>query len=175
MLEPELKEKPAETGITFNTPSGKIEIYSETLKKAGFSAWPTWEEPPYPKPGEFYLLTGKVGQHTQMATHNNAILHKYEDKPRLWLHTSAAKERGVQTDDFVRVKSEVGEVVVETLVTEGIRPDCVYLTPGYGHLSKGLRIAYRHGVSDSDVHVTHTDPVSGGQALSETFVTVEKA
>jgi thiosulfate reductase/polysulfide reductase chain A len=51
----------------FNTPSGKIEIYSETLEKAGFPGWPTWIEPPYPKTGEFYLLTGKVGQHTQMA------------------------------------------------------------------------------------------------------------
>ncbi len=171
---PETEEK-AETEIKFNTPSGKIEVYSETLKKAGFPAFPAWEEPPYPKPGEFYLLTGKVGQHTQMATHNNQLLHKYEDKPRLWLHTSAAKERGLQTDDFARVTSSVGEVVVEVLVTEGIRPDCVYLTPGYGHLSKGLRIAYQHGVSDSELHATYTDPVSGGQALTQTFVKVQKA
>jgi thiosulfate reductase/polysulfide reductase chain A len=173
---PQKKDKTAnEKEITFNTPSGKIEIYSETLKKAGFSAWPTWEEPSYPKPDEFYLLTGKVGQHTQMGTQNNPLLHKYEDKPRLWLHTSAAKERSVQTDDVVRVTSEVGEVLVAVLVTETIRPDCVYLTPGYGHLSKGLRVAYKHGVSDSELHVTYTDPISGGQALSQTFVKVQKA
>ncbi len=173
--EPAAKEEAGEKPITFNTSSGKIEVYSETLEKAGFPAWPTWQDPPQPKAGEFYLLTGKVGQHTQMATHNNAILHKYEDKPRLWLNTSAAKERGIQTDDYARLTSPVGQVVVQVLVTEGIRPDCVYLTPGYGHLSKGLRIAYNHGVSDSEVHVTHTDPISGGQALSETFVKVEKA
>jgi thiosulfate reductase/polysulfide reductase chain A len=34
--------------------------------------------------------------------------------------------------------------------------------------------AYGAGVSDSDLHVTYTDPVSGGQALSQTFVAVEK-
>jgi thiosulfate reductase/polysulfide reductase chain A len=73
------------------------------------------------------------------------------------------------------VKSPVGEVVVPVHVTPAIRPDCVYLTPGFGHLTKGLRTAYGQGVSDSDLHVTFTDPVSGGQALSQTFVTVEKA
>ena len=72
--------------IIFRTPSGKIEVYSETLANAGFSPWPTWEEPPQPKAGEFYLLTGKVGQHTQFGTQNNQLLHKYEDEPRLWMH-----------------------------------------------------------------------------------------
>ena len=60
-------------------------------------------------------------------------------------------------------------------VTEAIRPDCVYMTPGYGHLSKGLRTAFSVGASDSVLHVTYVDPISGGQALSQTFVTVKKA
>lgn len=175
-LDPVIEKAEEEVGdIHFNTPSGKIEIYSETLEKAGFPAWPTWEEPPVPTPDRFYLLTGKVAQHTQMGTQNNALLHKYEDQPRLWLHTSAAETRGIKTNDAVRVTSEVGEIVVPALVTEAIRPDCVYMTPGYGHLSKGLRTAFNHGASDSEIHVTYTDPVSGGQALTQTFVTVEKA
>lgn len=160
--------------IVFNTPSGKIEIYSETLKKSGFSPWPTWEDPPVPAEGELYLLSGKVGQHTQAATQNNQLLHKYEDKPRIWLHTSAAAERGIETDDFVRVTSPVGEVVLQALVTEAIRSDCAFMAFGYGHRSKGLRTAYANGASDSDLHVTFTDPISGGQALSQTCVTVKK-
>ncbi|HZD56444.1 MAG TPA: molybdopterin-dependent oxidoreductase [Anaerolineales bacterium] len=161
--------------ITFNTPSGKIEVYSPTLENAGFPAWPTWEEPPAPKPGEFYLLSGKVGQHTQFGTQNNLLLHKYEDKPRIWIHPQVANQRGIQTDEVVKVTSPAGEVMVQALVTEAIRPDCVYMTPGYGHLSKGLRTAYGDGASDSVLHVTYTDPISGGQALSQTFVKVEKA
>ena len=39
----------------------------------------------------------------------------------------------------------------------------------------GLKTAYNVGASDSDLHMTFTDPVSGGQALTQTFVTVEKA
>lgn len=175
-LDPVVEKTEEESSeIRFNTPSGKIEIYSETLEKAGFPAWPTWEDPPAPTPDRFYLLTGKVAQHTQMGTQNNELLHKYEDQPRLWLHTAAAESRGIKTNDTVRVTSEVGEIVIPALVTEAIRPDCVYMTPGYGHLSKGLRTAYNHGASDSEIHVTYTDPVSGGQALTQTFVTVEKA
>ena len=170
---PPIEEKASEE-ITFKTPSGKIEVYSETLAKAGFSPWPTWEEPLYPKPEEFYLLTGKVAQHTQFGTQNNQLLHKYEDAPRIWLHSSAAQKRGIRTDDLVVVTSPVGKVMVRALVTEAIRPDCVSMTPGYGHQSKGLRIAYANGASDSDLHITYTDPISGGQALSQTFVTVEK-
>ena len=49
------------------------------------------------------------------------------------------------------------------------------MTPGFGHLSKGLTTAYGLGECDSDLHVTYTDPVSGGQALSQTFVSVQKA
>jgi thiosulfate reductase/polysulfide reductase chain A len=167
------KEESSE--IVFNTPSGKIEVYSETLANAGFSPWPTWEEPPAPREKEFYLLTGKVGQHTQMGTQNNQLLHKYSDEPRLWMNPVAADARGLKDWDVVTVTSPVGSVKVALQVTEAIREDCVYLTPGYGHLSKGLTTAYGVGVSDSALHVTYTDPISGSQALSQTFVTVEKA
>ena len=80
----------ADGEIVFNTPSGKIEVYSETLANSGFSPWPTWEEPPYPGEGEFYLLTGKVAQSTQFGTQNNQLLHKYSDEPRLWMNVQAA-------------------------------------------------------------------------------------
>ena len=102
------------------------------------------------------------------------MLNKVYKFQGLWLHPSEAEKRGLKMGDKIRVKSEVGEVITIAYVTEAIRPDCVSLTPGFGHLSKGLRTGYGKGVSDSDLHVTHTDPVSGGQALSETFVTVEK-
>jgi thiosulfate reductase/polysulfide reductase chain A len=172
-LEPDVEEEDDE--IIFNTPSGKIEIYSETLERAGFSPWPSWEEPPRPPSDEFYLLTGKVARHTQFATQNNQLLHKYQDEPRLWIHPSAAKARGLNDNDLVIVTSEVGEINIKLLVTEGIRSDCVYLTPGYGHLTKGLTTAYGIGASASVLHVTYTDPVSGGQALTQTCVKVEAA
>jgi len=160
--------------ITFNTGSGKIEIYSETLAKSGFSPWPTWEEPPVPGEGEFYLLTGKVAQQTQFATQNNLLLHKYSDEPKLWMNARVAASQGLAEGDWVEVSSEVGKINTRLHATESIRPDCVYMIPGYGHLSKGLTTAFGLGASSSVLHVTYTDPISGGQALSQTFVKVKK-
>ena len=171
----EMPESEDDDEITFNTPSGKIEVYSETLKNAGFSPWPTWEEPLVPGENEFYLLTGKVAQQTQFGTQNNQLLHKYSDEPRLWMNAKIAAERGMRDGDWVVITSPAGKANSKLLATEAIRPDCVYLTPGYGHLSKGLTTAYGVGASDSALHVTYTDPISGSQALTQTFVTVEKA
>ena len=160
---------------SWNTPSGKIELYSDTLAKVGFPGVPTWEEPPQPAEGEFYLLTGKVATSTQFGTQNNQLLHKYSDDPRLWINAKTAANLGLVDEDWVEVKSSVGQIHTRLLVTQAIRPDCLYMTPGYGHISKGLKTAFGVGASDSTVHVTFTDPISGGQALSQTFVTIKKA
>ncbi len=170
-------ELPGGDGLeyTWNTTSGKIELYSETLAKAGFAGTTTWEEPPQPAEGQFYLLTGKVAQSTQFGSQNNQLLHKYIDEPRLWMNAKVAAEKGLADGDWVEVTSDVGKVHILLNATQAIRPDCVYMTPGFGHLSKGLTTAYGVGASDSVLHVTYTDPVSGGQALSQTFVTVKKA
>jgi thiosulfate reductase/polysulfide reductase chain A len=171
----DLPEGAGETEYKWSTPSGKIEIYSEALGKQGFDPVPVWQEPPQPKSGEFYLLSGKVGQHTQFGTQNNVLLHKYEDVPRLWMAPDAAAALGLKDWDMVEVTSPVGSVKVALQITPAIRSDCAYLTPGFGHLSKGLRTAYGVGASDSVLHVTFVDPISGGQALSQTFVSVKKA
>ncbi len=91
------------------------------------------------------------------------------------MHTSVATKLGVKTDDDVVLKSEVGKVTIKAYVTEGIRPDCIFMVGGFGHVSKGLKASYGLGASDSALHKTITDPFSGGSALSETFVTVTKA
>ncbi|HET6846684.1 MAG TPA: molybdopterin-dependent oxidoreductase, partial [Anaerolineales bacterium] len=72
----ELPHGAAET-YRWNTPSGKIELKSSTLDAAGFVSVPTWEEPPAPAAGQFYLLTGKGARQTQFGTQNNQLLHKY--------------------------------------------------------------------------------------------------
>jgi thiosulfate reductase / polysulfide reductase chain A len=168
---------PAQTQNPFkwDTPSGKIELSSSSLAKANFPATPSWQEPPAPAADQFYLLTGKVAQHSQFFTQNNALLRERFPTNSVWIHPTVASARGIQNGDDVFVESTAGKVRIPAKVTEGIRPDCVYMTPGFGHLSKGTRTAYAVGASDSDLHLTVTDPVSGGQALSQTFVTVRKA
>ncbi len=177
-----LKEKgffrppaPPRDPFKFDTPSGKIELASSSLAHANFPATPTWQAPPAPSADQFYLLTGKVAYHTQFATQNNRLLHELFPTNRVWIHPRPAALRGIKDGDEVLVESAVGVVRIAAKVTEAIRPDCVFMAPGFGHLSKGARTSYRVGASDSDLHQTFTDPVSGGQALTQTFVTVRKA
>jgi thiosulfate reductase/polysulfide reductase chain A len=162
------------TAPIWQTPSGKIEIFSATLDQAGYPGVPKWEEPLKPTAGQFYLLTGKVAQSTQFGSQNNQLLHKYSDEPRLWMNTATAESLGLADNELVEVTSSAGKVHIKLQATQAIRADCVYMTPGYGHLSKGLTTAYGWGACDSDLHLTYTDPISGSQALSQTFVTVAK-
>lgn len=161
--------------LIFNTPSGKIELASQTLADNGFSPVPVWEEPVRNEPGTFYLLSGKVAQHTQCATQGNQLLHERVPTNPLWINPRPAAERGIQDGDEVWVESEVGRVQAVAQVTEKIRPDCVYLSPGFGHVSKALTTSYGQGTSDGSLHLSFIDPRSGSQALSQTCVTVEKA
>ncbi|RMF01611.1 MAG: transcriptional initiation protein Tat, partial [Chloroflexi bacterium] len=163
-------EEAAAEEFSFNTPSGKIELASETLRSSGFAAVPTWEAPPPTEEGRFYLLSGKVAQHTQFATHNNQLLHERVPENPLWMNPAEAAKRSLNDGDMAWVESESGKIQTPVHVTEKIRPDCVYMTPGFGHVSKGLTTAFAAGVSDSDLHQTFTDPVSGSQALTQTTV-----
>ena len=165
----------ATEGFSWNTASGKIELASEVLRNAGFPAVPTWQAPPEAPAGQFYLLTGKVAQHTQFATHNNRLLHERAPDNPLWMHPEPAAARGLADGDEVWVESAAGCVKTRVHITQRIRPDCVYMTPGFGHVSKAWRTAYGAGASDSDLHLTFTDPISGSQALTQTTVKVTKA
>jgi thiosulfate reductase/polysulfide reductase chain A len=113
----------ADAELKWNTPSGKIELYSSTLEAGKFDPLPVWEDPPQPKPGAFHLLSGKVAQHTQMGTQNNRLLHKYQDEPTLWMSAKAASELGLKSGDLVEATSEVGSIKVTLEVTKAIRDE----------------------------------------------------
>jgi thiosulfate reductase / polysulfide reductase chain A len=162
-------------GLTWNTPSGKIELSSKTLADNNFSSVPVWEEPASNAPGTFFLLSGKLAQHTQCATHNNRLLHERVPNNPLWINTAPAAERGIKDGDEVWVESPLGRAKAIAYVTEKIRADCVFMVFGFGHVSKALVTSYGAGTSDSSLHQSFTDPRSGSQALSQTFVTVKKA
>ncbi len=54
--------------LKFNTPSGKIEVYSEFLEKAGVPSLAPYERPEAPPDGMLRLVSGKVALHTQGRT-----------------------------------------------------------------------------------------------------------
>jgi thiosulfate reductase/polysulfide reductase chain A len=159
----------------FRTPSGKIELANERLRRNGFDPLPSYTPPDQAPAGAFRLLPGKEAYFTHAANQNNAWLSELAPEGRLWINREAAAERNIADGDLVVVRSPIGEVRVRAWVTNRIRPDCVHLPHGWGHRSPALSRAHGAGASDQDLIEARWDRISGNAALHETFVTVVKA
>jgi len=163
---------------TFPTPSGKIELYSETLEKAGFDPMPVSRPPKEPPAGYFRLLFGRTPVHSFTRTTNNRFLSEIVSGNEVWLNAAVAEELGLRNGELVVLvnQDDVRSEPIPLKVTQRIRPDCVYMVHGYGHQSKGLRFAAGRGASDSRLITRYeTDPIMGGTGMNVNFVRVERA
>jgi thiosulfate reductase/polysulfide reductase chain A len=159
----------------FATPSGKVELMSSTLQKAGLDALPVYE-PPLVKPdlSSFRLLTGHDFAHTGSSTQSNPYLAALSDTNELWIHPARAARLGIEHGSWVVVRSESGEVRVTAKLTEGIHPDAVWLAHGYGHAVKSNNIAFGKGANDNVLVWVRAEPTTGGACLAETIVSVRR-
>ena len=157
----------------FITKSGKIELYSERLQENGYDPLPVYHAAPQPPAGKYRLLVGRKAYFTHANSNNNPWLNAFDHGDSLWLHTESARSLGVETGDAVEIASAVGRVRLKARVTEGIRPDCVFMLHGFGKRSKWQRLA-SIGASDAQLLETAWERISGNSALHETFVSVRK-
>ncbi len=123
----------------FNTPSGKIEIFSRkvyiTEYKGFFPAIPRYVEPPegpQDKLRERWPLQ-LIGFHTLRRAHsvhdNNPALESMEPR-RIWINPLDAKERGINQGDKVLVSNDRGRITVSAYITEKIMPGVTALSQG---------------------------------------------
>jgi thiosulfate reductase / polysulfide reductase chain A len=160
----------------FPTPSGKIEFYSLQLEKAGFAPVPQYVRPPAGPGGYLRLLYGRAPVHSFSRTQSNPILANVLRENEVWVHPETAKRNGIDNGTYVRLKNQDNVVSnrVRVLVTERIRPDCVFMVHGFGHTSKGLKHAFGRGASDALLITRYaTDPLMGGTGMNVNFVTFE--
>jgi len=163
---------------TFDTPSGKIELYSQQLADAGFDPIPVYTRPEEPPPGTFRLLSGRAPVHTFGRTTNNRFLSEVYSENEVWLNATAAAALGLE--DGTRVvlvnQDEVRSEPARLKATQRIRPDCVYVVHGYGHDAPGLTFARGRGLSDSRLITrVRIDPLMGGTGMNVNFVRIERA
>ncbi|MBL8721848.1 MAG: molybdopterin-dependent oxidoreductase [Myxococcales bacterium] len=163
--------------LTFATESGKIELYSDKLAKAGFSPLPKYERPDGVPAGYFRLLYGRAPAHTFGRTTNNRLLGELAHNDRVWINAKVAKDLGLADGATVRLVNQDGikSAPVQIKATERIRGDCVYMVHGWGHTAKGLRYAKGRGADDAElVSRVKVDPVMGGTGMRVNFVTLQK-
>ncbi len=162
----------------FPTPSGKIELYSKQLAEKGFDPVPKYTKHPQPPEGYFRALFGRSPLHTFSRTTNNFILTDVIPHNHLWLNKQTAKKMGIKDGDFVRVENAKGtksSTSIKVKVTGRLRPDCVYMTHGFGVHASELRRAHNRGVGDEEMLPTYVvDPLMGGTAMRHNFVKIVK-
>jgi len=177
----------------FKTPSGKFEIDSEELKRRGFSSLPTYEPIPGHETlrGEFILTTFKPGLMTERTGNSKWLSEIIHDNP-IWINKIAAAEFHIETDDLVKVTSQLGSFVARAHLTQGIHPYVIAIADGLGHWKYGrVARAQKFKSRDPDTQLLwwgedwfrvnpnnaipeRSDPVGGGQAWMDTRVSIMK-
>ncbi|MBI5064165.1 MAG: molybdopterin-dependent oxidoreductase [Desulfatitalea sp.] len=159
-------------GLKLKTPSGKIEVRSSLLEKAGFASFPPYEAVERPEGDRFRLVVGRVAAHTHVSTQNNPYLNELFPENLLWIHTKRAAALGIKDGQMVLVSSAQGQGKIKAFVTDLIHPEAVFMVHGFGHEARLAARTLNRGLSDSVLQACLTDPVGGSPALHETFVTV---
>ncbi len=159
--------------VRFNTPSGKIELYSRLLEDTGQDPLPRYTPPDRPPEGFYHLNYGRAPAHTFGRTVNNPQLFELMPENQVWVHPAAAARIGVQNGDYVQLENPLGvrSNRIRVRVTQRIRPDSVFMVHGFGHTDQRQRLARGVGADDAALmHNVKLDPVMGGTGMRASFV-----
>jgi formate dehydrogenase (coenzyme F420) alpha subunit len=179
----QLKENPAGVFYTqdkrqnylehgFNTPSGKIELYSERLAQYGYDPLPNHREPlesPFSNPElskeyPLCLLTGtRITHYWQSSFRNLPGPAKLYPEPLVEVNTVTAKKLGVQEGDNVRVETLRGSITIKATINKYIRPDVVSIPLGWEKSNVNTLTSYEG-----------RDPITGYPAYKSLLCKISK-
>ncbi len=169
-----------------NTPTGKIEIYSEKLAELA-DAWtlkddevihplpiyvPNFEGYEESKTGNFPLqLTGFHYKARAHSTYGNVSILKEAAPQEMWINPMDAQQRGIKNGDLIRIFNDRGEVHIAAKVTPRILPGVVALGEGGWYAPDGQRID--HGGCINVLTTQRPSPLAKGNPQHTNLVDVQ--
>ncbi|CAD7288840.1 Trimethylamine-N-oxide reductase 2 [Campylobacter majalis] len=177
----EFREDPVLNAL--GTPSGLIEIYSETIEKMGYDdckAHPMWFEPiewlgMKNKPAQFHMISAHPTDRLHSQQNHTNLRDKYAvaDREPIWINTKDAKEKGIKSGDLVRVFNARGEVLAGAKVTDNILQGVVKLAEGawYDGFDSGICKNGSPNVLTIDIP---TSKLANGNISHTALVNIEK-
>lgn len=165
------------------TPSGRIEIFSQTIEKYGYAdcpPHPTWLPPTEwtgsAKKGELNLMTAHAAHrlHSQLNYAKLRDLYAIGDREPITIHPKDAQAHGIKDGDLVRAYNSRGQVLVGALVSDGIKQGSVCIHEGaWPDLDKATGLCKNGGpnVLTSDIP---TSRLANGCAGNSSLVMIEK-
>jgi anaerobic selenocysteine-containing dehydrogenase len=172
MIPPDLQHIAFED-FKFNTPSGTIELYSETIH----SQWGVDPLPAYESPAEsdgiagtqerkrFYFLTPNTKNRIHSQFGNLEVIRQFDPEPLLEMNLHDAQELGIQTGDWVRVFNDRGEIRLKTRLHPGILTGCVALPNGWWKTERG---------GGNRLSAQRETDIGHGTAFHDNLVEIEK-
>ncbi|WP_245941531.1 molybdopterin dinucleotide binding domain-containing protein [Cereibacter changlensis] len=136
------------------TPSGRIEIVSETIEGFGldFTPHPVWREPVEwlgaEAAGEhpLHLLTDQPGRklHSQLDSSPHSAAGKVAGREPIYMNPADATARGIRAGDVVEVFNDRGRCLAGAVLTDKMMPGVVRISTGawYDPQADGLE---KHG------------------------------
>jgi anaerobic selenocysteine-containing dehydrogenase len=129
--------------VGFDTPSKKLEFFSDTLANWGWSEKENvipWSLKSHVDPENIDLKNGEMILlpnfrlptliHTRSA--NAKWLYEISHKNPIWMNPDDAKRIGVDTGELARVDTEIGYFIDSVWVTEGIKPGVIAISHHLG-------------------------------------------
>ncbi len=166
-----------DTDLRFKTPSGKIELISSRLAKAGRESFDEFQPPADLGSDEFRLLFGRTAVHSHGQTMNNPPLNELVPENVIWVHPERVRTLGVKDGDLVEVSRQGMAAEGRVKVTPWIHGDAVFMLHGFGRTVPLQSRAYGKGIADQRLQkglLKDYDPVGGGNALCECVVRLRK-
>jgi len=124
----------------FNTPTGKIELYSTIFKKCGLDPLPYFEEPPEspvstPDTAEKYPLVLTTGAKTRAFFHSEhrqiPSLRRMNPDPLTEIHPDTASRLDIKDGDWIYIENKYGRCKQKARLTDGIDPRVVHAQHGW--------------------------------------------
>ncbi|MCH8817916.1 MAG: molybdopterin guanine dinucleotide-containing S/N-oxide reductase [Chloroflexi bacterium] len=139
-----------------STPSGKIEIFSETIDGFGYDdcpGHPVWLEPAEWLGSErqesfpLHLISNQptTRLHSQHDPGAVSMASKVQGREPISIHPQDASDRGIEDGDVVRVFNDRGACLAGVRVTDGVRPGVVILSTGAWYDPEAPGGLDRHG------------------------------
>ena len=158
----------------FRTPSGKAELYSESVKALGLDPVADFTPPTESRHGRkngtlpLELLARKSDNFLNSSFCNVRSVQKMEQPDLLEIHTRDAETRGIHEGDWVRVFNGRGEVRLRAHVNGSVQPGVVAARLNWARLApdgKSINVLTNETLTD----------IGGGPTFYSCLVEVEPA
>ena len=147
----------------FETPSGKVEIYSHRLQEWGFDPLPTYQEPPetpYSEPAlaEEYpliLTTWKSAPFRHSGGRQVNTLRGEHSEPVVYIHPETAEKADINDGDRIYIETIRGRIQQKVRLTKGIDPKVIGVDYAWWFPEKDASNLY--GWAEANVNILADD------------------